>query len=113
MKANRIIAAACLAVLPGLAGCLADGPAGFDRSASPGAAQPRTASWRCDGGTTMQVENLGSQIKVRSPRGLDLTLPASPPGQYTRYGEPPYALVFDGREALWFVTGKAPLNCRR
>lgn len=61
----------------------------------------------------MEVENLGGQIKVHSPRGLDVTLPASPAGQNVRYGEPPYALVFDGREALWFVTGKPPLNCRR
>ncbi|MAW89051.1 MAG: hypothetical protein CMJ42_21235 [Phyllobacteriaceae bacterium] len=108
MKPIRLIPIACL--VPVLAACMADGP-GLG-SAAPNA-QPALSTWRCDGGGTMTVRRTGDSIEVRSPRGVDVTLPASPPGSRERYGEGLYAVVFNGREALWFVTGKPPLNCRR
>ncbi len=110
MKTNRLLLAALACALL-LAGCVS-GPSDLDGTLSAGP-QPRKASWRCDEGATLTVENLGSQIKVVTPEGTEVVLPASPPGQNARYGEGMLALVFDGREALWFVTGKTPLTCKR
>lgn len=110
MNTNRLFLAALpMALL--LSGCVS-GQSDLDGGLSTGP-QPRKANWRCDGGATLSVENLGAQIKVMTPEGSEVLLPASPPGQNARYGEGMLALVFDGREALWFVTGKTPLNCKR
>ncbi|PHP68528.1 hypothetical protein CSC94_00515 [Zhengella mangrovi] len=108
MKPIRLLSA-CLC-LPLLASCVAQGPAVRHVE---GAGQPRVSSWQCDGGGTMTVTRVGDAVQVNSPRGVDVTLPASPPGSRERYGEGLYAVVFNGREALWFVTGKSPLNCKR
>ena len=108
MTPIRVILPALL--LPLLSACVADGPA---MGVATGDAQPAMATWRCDGGGRMTVRRVGETVQVSSPRGVDVTLPASPPGSRERYGEGLYAVVFNGREALWFVTGKPPLNCRR
>ncbi|MFP1630602.1 hypothetical protein ACLB6G_02595 [Zhengella sp. ZM62] len=108
MKPIRLIPLVFFA--PVLSACMAGG-AGLGSAASN--VQPALTTWRCDGGGTMTVRRTGDAIEVRSPRGVDVTLPASPPGSRERYGEGLYAVVFNGREALWFVTGKPPLNCRR
>ncbi len=76
-------------------------------------AQPSSAAYRCDGGETLRIENQRSSVTVVKSDGTRIDLPASPPGSRVRYGEPPYALVFDGRELLYFQTGKTPLSCRR
>lgn len=78
-----------------------------------GQVQPSGASYRCDGGQTLRVENRRTSVTVVKSDGTRIDLPASPPESRARYGEPPYALVLDGREALYFETGKAPMNCRR
>lgn len=94
-------------LLAGLAsGCLSDGgdDHGFESS--------RLHSWHCGDDGRLTVRYLAGAVDVNSPRGVEVRLPASPPGQTARYGEPPYALVIDGREALWFVTGKRPISCR-
>lgn len=75
--------------------------------------QPRFATYSCDGGTEMTVEAVQDKVHVVSPRGLDVELPASPPTQHSRYGAPPYALVIEGTEALWMVSGKEPITCNR
>lgn len=108
MRPIRLVLTALLA--PFLSACLADGT---NLGATAPDAQPVLATWRCDGGGTMTVRRVGEAVEVSSPRGVDVTLPASPPGSRERYGEGLYAVVFNGREALWFVTGKPPLNCRR
>ncbi len=61
----------------------------------------------------MTITPKGSGISVISPRGLELDLPASPPGQSVRFGESLYAVVIEGSEALWMVSGKVPITCRR
>ena len=40
-----------------------------------------------------------------------IDLPAAPATQRTRYGEQPYALVLEGREALFMKSGDVPLTC--
>ncbi|MBZ0164861.1 MAG: MliC family protein [Notoacmeibacter sp.] len=97
------------AAVTALSGCVSGG---YESAGRPGA-MPRIATYNCDGAGPLRVENLGRSVKLLTPRGLEVTLPASPPDSTTRYGNPPYALVLDGREALWFVTGKEPLACRR
>jgi len=61
----------------------------------------------------MTVRREGSVLLVTDTRGVDTELPPDPPGQSIRYGKTGYALVFDGRNASWFVSGKKPTDCRR
>lgn len=75
--------------------------------------QPRAATWTCTGNFTMTVQNAGSSVFVTDSRGVEAELPADPPGQMIRYGTTGFALVFDGRRASWFVSGKAPADCTR
>ncbi|EIM75186.1 hypothetical protein A33O_09299 [Nitratireductor aquibiodomus RA22] len=67
----------------------------------------------CDDGMEMTVTPRSGGISVVSPRGVEIDLPASPPGQSVRYGESLYAVVIEGSEALWMVSGKVPITCRR
>lgn len=75
--------------------------------------QPRQATYRCDGNATLTVENMRSSVLLVDPQGDSVTLPASPASQQTRYGQPGYALVLEGRDALYMKGGKQPLTCRR
>lgn len=75
--------------------------------------QPRQATYRCDGNATLTVENMRSSVLLVDPQGDSVTLPASPASQQTRYGQPGYALVLEGRDALYMKGGKPPLTCRR
>lgn len=90
-----------------LPGCVSGG----DGDIAP--SQPGYAVYQCGSDGRLRVRRLAGAVEVQSPRGVEVRLPASPPGQTARYGEPPYALLFDNREVLWFVTGKRPLSCRR
>lgn len=76
-------------------------------------AQPRLATWRCTGGVTLTVASVAGGLLVTDSRGVETDLPPDPPGQRERYGKTGYALVFDGRTASWFASGKAPADCRR
>jgi hypothetical protein len=87
------------------------------QSAAPGidpetVTQPPKSTFRCTGGVTLQVENLGSSVNVTSPGGASVSLPALA-GSRSRYSEGQTAMVFNGREALFMVTGKTPLECKR
>lgn len=75
--------------------------------------QPRQATYRCDGNQTLTVENLRSSVVLVDPQGESVTLPASPAAQQTRYGQTGYALVLEGKDALYMKGGKPPVNCRR
>lgn len=75
--------------------------------------QPRSASYSCSNGSTIRIENRRSAVTVQLADADGIELPASPPGQLNRYGVPPYALVLEERTALFMVTGKEPVDCRR
>lgn len=75
--------------------------------------QPRVAAYRCGAAGSLTIENFQTSVHVIPSRGLAVELPASPPGSTSRYGEAPYALLLEGREALWMETGKKPVTCRR
>lgn len=98
-------------LMPLICGCVVNGQARSKTEET--TSVPRLVTYRCDGDTQMTVENGRGKVHVLSPRGLDVELPASPPTQASRYGDAPYALVMERDEALWMVTGKMPLNCRR
>ena len=97
-----------------LSACVAPdaGSARVERS-SQASSSPRYASYRCDGDTEITVENFRSSVHVVDSRGVDVELPASPPAQTARYGQPGYALILEGRNALWMVSRKRPVNCTR
>jgi len=94
-----------------LSACVAAPTRTAPAGASSAALQPRYASFRCDGNSEINLEDFGTSVHVIDSRGVDVVLPASPPAQKSRYGEPGYALVLEGRKALWMVSGKRPVNC--
>lgn len=120
---NRFFSGAtCLLLAPivALAGCTSSAPTAANRSSTP--AQPRIATYRCGAGSELRIENLGSSVRVHEPVSADdgdsdrpapIELAAAPPGQQSRYGMNGYALVLEGREALWMKAGKTPLTCLR
>ncbi|MFC5586566.1 hypothetical protein ACFPOD_15735 [Nitratireductor kimnyeongensis] len=95
----------------GLAGCVA--PSSQEENKSAGLAFSGPVKLACDDDMEMTISPKRDGIFVVSPRGLELDLPASPPGQSVRYGESLYAVVIEGSEALWMVSGKVPITCRR
>jgi membrane-bound inhibitor of C-type lysozyme len=76
-------------------------------------AQPRSAKFRCDSGQSIAVENLGSKVNVTTPEGATVELPSLPAGSRSRYSEGQTALVLNGRDALFMITGRPPLECKR
>ena len=94
-----------------LSACVAAPAQTTPAGAAKAALQPRYASFRCDGNSEINLEDFGTSVHVIDSRGVDVVLPASPPAQGSRYGEPGYALVLEGRKALWMVSGKRPVNC--
>jgi hypothetical protein len=75
--------------------------------------QPASATYSCADGGMMTIENLGSSVRILNGAGEPIELPAAPPAQRARYGEQPYALVLDGRDALFMKSGEEPLACTR
>lgn len=104
------VVAALLVAASGLAGCVskADGDA-----VTASVAQPAHATYRCDSGQNLVVENSDGSVRLTDPDGEQVDLPAAPASQRSRYGRTPYALVLDGVEALYMKNGRTPLTCRR
>jgi hypothetical protein len=73
----------------------------------------RQASYTCSNGVTLQMRRTGSAVAVTDSRGIEATLQASPAGQSTRYAEGIHALILEGGNATWFVSGQVPVECRR
>lgn len=113
--------ASALFLLP-LAGCVSEGTAGgAPASAGPAAVavageeavQPRLATYRCDSGSTLTIENLRTSVVVTDSDGQKVGLPAAPTESRARYGSGAYALVLERNEALWMKAGKEPDTCMR
>ena len=92
-----------------LAAACQSAPSGIDPES---VTQPPLSTFRCTGGVALKVENLGSSVNVTSNSGASVSLPALS-GSRSRYSEGQTAMVFNGREALFMVTGKPPLECKR
>lgn len=84
-------------------------PASSDQTSS----QPATATYNCADGSLITIQNLGTSVRIQGVGDDVVELPAAPPTQRSRYGEQPYALVLDGRDALYMKSGSEPLNCTR
>ncbi|KFB08710.1 hypothetical protein EL18_02964 [Nitratireductor basaltis] len=93
-----------------LSGCAATG----SEPGESGSGLRLPVTFHCDGGRslTISTSDVGG-IRVLSPRGQDVVLFPSPPDQDVRFQSPPYAINVDPEEALWIVTGKRPLSCKR
>ena len=113
---GRVTSISVMSVALATAACTT-GPAHKTGSVVPAATdettQPATATYSCADGGMMTIENLGSSVRILNGAGEPLELPAAPPAQRARYGEQPYALVLDGREALFMKNGEEPLTCTR
>ncbi|MFZ2100831.1 MAG: hypothetical protein WAU86_09735 [Oricola sp.] len=73
----------------------------------------RQTSFRCSNDVSLVVRRAGPMVTVTDSRGIEATIPASPPGQSTRYAEGIYALILEGGNATWFVSGQVPVECGR
>lgn len=98
-----------------LSACVADGQPSRTGStaATVSASQPRHARYDCGDDGAITVEATSGAVRLTEAEGETFDLPASPPRQSTRFGEGGYALVVEGREALWMKAGKEPMTCRR
>lgn len=108
--APRAVIAAALCLL---SGCVSE--AGLSTVQSdPAGQQPRHARYDCGEDGAITLENSRSSVRlVEEASGEAFDLPASPPTQASRYGEEGYALVLEGREALWMKGNATPMTCRR
>ena len=93
-----------------LAAACQSGPSGIDPESI---TQPPLSTFRCTGGASLKVESLGSKVSVTQDNGSAITLPAFPAGSRSRYSQGQAALVFNGRDALFMITGRPPLECKR
>jgi hypothetical protein len=100
-----------LALLLGITACESSG--GSSSGSSFSSYMPRQSSFSCDDGSTLTLQRTGSMLTASDTRGFSATLQASPPGQATRFAEGIHALILEGRDATWFVSGQQPLECRR
>jgi len=75
--------------------------------------QPRVATYNCSDGGMITIENLGASVHITGADEEPIDLPAAPAAQTTRYGEQPYAIVLEGRDALFMKSGQEPLSCTR
>jgi hypothetical protein len=105
MTRTRILVS--LGLLGFLAGCETTVP----RISAPLPA--RIATYSCSQGVTLAVRRAGASVAVSDSRDIEVTLPASPPGQSVRYAEGIHALILEDGEATWFVSGQVPVECRR
>ncbi len=112
-----LIAAFAMIPLLLVASCVSEGHAGSAAAkASAGTettSQPSHATYSCGPRGTLTVDNFRTSVKLVDPEGESVDLPASPAAQQSRYGETPYALVLDGKEALYMKSGKEPVTCNR
>ena len=116
VSVRRFKSCVAVSLLLAMAGCTtgaakqAANPAPVSETTS---SQPRTATYNCADGGMITIENLGASVRVTGADEEPIELPAAPAAQTTRYGEQPYALVLDGRDALFMKSGQEPLACTR
>lgn len=72
-----------------------------------------SATYRCDDGQTLAVNNSVTAVSIGFADGSTMQLPASPADSHTRYVQDQYAFVFDGNEALLFRPKAPPATCKR
>lgn len=73
-----------------------------------------TATYRCGGGGTVSIQNLGGSLHVVGADGWTEDFAASPANQNSRYQAVTHdAIVIDGREALVMKKGSTPRTCTR
>jgi hypothetical protein len=114
---RRVLSGLMTSVVLAAAGCTT-GPAKQTTDAAAGisdetTSQPSTATYNCADGGIITIENLGAYVRISGVSDDAIELPASPASQRSRYGQQPYALVLEGRDALFMKSGAEPLTCTR
>ena len=108
---SRFRAPLTLSLICLVSACVADGP-GKGLPAET-ASTPRTATYRCDDGSIVSIENRGTSVVISDAVEGGIELPASPAMSRSRYGGGGYALVLEDGEALWMKAGQEPETCLR
>ncbi|HWK13161.1 MAG TPA: hypothetical protein VNS02_02110 [Rhizobiaceae bacterium] len=91
-----------------VAGCVAEEPA---RSGRPGASAFAAGTYRCNDGSALDIRRVSGGVQVTEPDGDVTVLPPAPPNQSNRFGRQGFALVLEGRTALFMKAGAVPLDC--
>lgn len=103
-----------MAVLTLVCGCVEEPKRAPAPAVTNVAAAPSVAGvYDCAEDGRIQVDLTGAGIRVTEADGSVLELPASPPGQQTRFGEGVSAIVIEGREALYMRGRREPWTCTR
>jgi len=111
---RRGIGAAALVALAFAAGCVEEPKRAPAPAAANVVAAPSVAGiYDCAADGRIQVELTGGGVRVTEADGSIVELPASPPGQLTRFGEGVSAIVIEGREALYMRARREPWTCVR
>ncbi|MCV0394438.1 MAG: hypothetical protein K5872_15630 [Rhizobiaceae bacterium] len=105
----------CLTIL---AGCVSDQGSADDPREAGEERQPAVATYSCgeDGGII--IENKGDSVVVAATSSGEeapdpVELPAAPADQRSRYAASIYALLLEGREAMWIAGREPPMTCTR
>lgn len=111
---RRGIVAAALVALAVAAGCVEEPKRAPAPALTNVAAAPSIAGvYDCAEDGHVQVDLTGVGVRVTEADGSVVELPASPPGQQTRFGEGVSAIVIEGREALYMRGRREPWTCTR
>lgn len=109
MAAGRLVVLAALLA----AGACVSGKQSVEGSAALSDPEPGHATYSCGDLGNLDVDNMRTSVRLTDPDGDNVELPASPADQTSRYGQSPYALLLEGREALYMKDGREPVTCMR
>jgi len=94
-----MLAAGCVAGEPGRTGSMA------------GASTVAAGSYRCNDGSRLDIRRVSGSVQITEADGDVTLLPPAPPNQSNRFGSQGFALVLEGRTALFMKAGATPLDC--
>lgn len=108
MSVHRLRPLLAAATVMFVAGCVAQEPA---RPGAAGAPAFAAGTYRCNDGSSLDIRRVPGGAQVTGPDGEATVLPPAPPNQSNRFGREGYALVLEGRTALFMKAGAVPLDC--
>ena len=110
-RSGFLLVSAGVVAATALAGCSVSGLGAS--GASSGLPHPRSASYRCTNGLTINASTTPQGIHVTTSRGETLDLPPEPPTQRNRYSEGLYTVILNTGTAFWYKTGDMPADCKK
>lgn len=116
LSANLVLSLlVCLAIL---GGCVTEQGSAEDPLDAGGETQPALATYSCGDNGDITIQNRGDTVIVAAAASGEgpsepVELPAAPVDQRSRYASSIYALLLEGREAMWIAGRATPMTCTR